>query len=581
MSSSGSNNEQEKEGLGTKLASAAFLAPAAVAGVAIAAAVSGYSPLTYTAPAVAETTQASEIAAEFKEIDTSDVEKEAAEGLATETDFGIDLSNVADGTYTGSGTGFSGTITVQVTIQGGKITAIEILSSGDDESYFGRVRGLVDTVIEQQSLEVDTVSGATYSSRGLLSAIKNALLQATGQEPEALAEAVGTSLASGKTMAAVESTVSAPNGFADGAYEGEAEGYNGPVCVRVTVAGGKISSIDLVSQEDDAQFLWAWAQIPGDIVATQSTNVDTVSGATYSSKGIIAAVQQALKKAAAAAGSTGADAGDEQGKSDSGSGESVSEDTDKGDSGKDDGGSGSGSGSGDSGSSSGDAAAVHYENGTFTGFALCSDGDEEEFEKYYVAVTIEVKDGKAAGIQSIEGVNQTTDPTLVEVLDPFNADNQTYLTYAIEGRTVKKVWYEGLKAQLEGGKDPDKVDVVSRSTYSSRAIAKAYKAALKLSEEAYRKAHPEDGAAGDGAGEKGDSSAGSGSADAGSDAAAGGSGAAGGMGGSGESGDSSESGFAVSGANGADAAANGDSADSGSGDSADSPDMRGSEAAGE
>ncbi len=500
MSSEDLNNEQENEGIGTKFASAAFLAPAAVAGVAIAAAVGSYVPLTYTAPAVAEATQQVASAPELKALDTSDAEKTSVAGLASETDFGIDLSNVKDGTYTGSGTGFSGTITVQVTIQGGKITAIEILSSGDDESYFGQVRGLVDTVIAQQSLNIDTVSGATYSSRGLLSAIKNALLKATGQDPEPLAEAAGANVNSNKTMAAVESTVTAPNGFADGTYEGTAEGYNGPITVRVTIAGGNISAVDLVSHEDDAQFLWAWAQIPGDIVATQSTNVDTVSGATYSSMGIISAVQQALKKAAAAAGNTvvvpdGGDGSGSDGKkddADSGKDDAGKDDSGKDDSGKDD---------------SSDGEATHYEDGSYTGFALCSDNGDENFSPYYVAVTIEVKDDKVAGISKIWGTNQTTDATLPEVLDPFDEQNQDYLDYAIDGRTFRKVWYEGVKAQLLAGVSPSKVDVVSRSTYSSRAIAKAYESALKLAEEAYKKAHQSEGGQ-DGAGAGGSATTG-------------------------------------------------------------------------
>ena len=113
-------------------------------------------------------------------------------------------------------------------------------------------------------------------------------------------------------------------------------------------------------------------------------------------------------------------------------------------------------------------------------------------------MTIEVKDGKVAGISNIWGTNQTADASLPEVLDPFDEANQDYLDYAIDGRTFRKVWYEGVKAQLLAGVSPSKVDVVSRSTYSSRAIAKAYESALKLAAEAYRNAHP---TAGDQAGE--------------------------------------------------------------------------------
>ena len=509
MRSQDSNKEQENEGIGNRLAPVAFLVPAAALGAAIAVAVANYAPLTYTAPAVAQATQEVAAAPELKVVDTAEVEKTSAVGLATQTDFGIDLSNVKDGTYTGSGTGFSGTITVEVTIQDGKIAAIQILSSGDDEAYFSRVRGLVDTVIAQQSLSIDTVSGATYSSRGLLSAIKNALLQATGQETEPLDEAPAASATSNKAAAVVEPAVEAPKGFANGVYEGSAEGYNGPVTVRVTIQGGKIAAVDLVSHEDDAQFDWAWAQIPAAIVSAQSTNVDTVSGATYSSKGIIAAVQKALKKAAAAAGSTidvpdadGAAADDASGddKKDDASGDKDPGKTDgKNDAGKTDGDEADGKTDGDSNKADGDkgddaddAAKTHYQAGTYTGFALCSDGDEENFEPYYVAVTIEVKENKVAGITKIWGTNKTDDPTLTEVLDPFDVSNQAFLTYAVEGRTVKKVWYEGVKAQLLAGKASDKIDVVSRSTYSSRAIAAAYDAALKQSEDAYKKAHPDE-----------------------------------------------------------------------------------------
>lgn len=495
-------------------APAVFLAPAVAVGAAIALAVSGHVPLVYEAPTQAVAQAQPTAAVELATVDTSGVEKESATGLATETDFGIDLSNVKDGTYTGSGTGFSGVITVQVTIQGGKITAIEIVSSGDDESYFGQVRGLVDTVIEQQSLSVDTVSGATYSSRGLLSAIKNALLQATGQATEALTDPVGAG-GTDKALAEVAATVDAPNGYADGVYTGEGEGFNDTIRVSVTVSGGKIASIDLVEQSDTfAYFSQAWPAIPNAIVATQSTGVDAVSGATYSSRGIIAAVQQALRKAAAAAGSTVTepDATPDNG------GDSGSGDADKGDSGTD-GGKGD-SGKGDSGNDDSgkgdDAAEAKYEDGSYTGYALCEDADEESFDRYYVAVTVVVKDGKVAEAKDVRGTNKAA--TLVEVLDPFNEDNQAYLDYAANGRTVKKVWYPGVVEQLLAGKKPASVDVVARATFSSRAIAAAYGNALELSAEAYKKAHPEAGDASGDAGSDADSKDDSGS---GSDAGAG------------------------------------------------------------
>lgn len=85
-----------------------------------------------------------------------------------------------DGTYTGSGKGFKGrTTTVSVTVADGKISNIETLSYGDDRPYYERAEGtVVSNIISKQSTSVDAVSGATYSSKGIMSAVANALNQA-------------------------------------------------------------------------------------------------------------------------------------------------------------------------------------------------------------------------------------------------------------------------------------------------------------------------------------------------------------------------------------------------------------------
>lgn len=83
--------------------------------------------------------------------------------------------DLTDGVYKGTGTGYAGDITVAVQIKDRQITAIDILSSSDDAAFFKRAQAVIDKIIEGQTLEVDTVSGATYSSRGIISAVKNAL----------------------------------------------------------------------------------------------------------------------------------------------------------------------------------------------------------------------------------------------------------------------------------------------------------------------------------------------------------------------------------------------------------------------
>ena len=80
--------------------------------------------------------------------------------------------------YTGTGTGLRGEIKVSVTVSGGRISAIEVLSYEDDEQFFTRAEsGVIDSVIAAQSAEVDAVSGATFSSNGIMEAVANALGQ--------------------------------------------------------------------------------------------------------------------------------------------------------------------------------------------------------------------------------------------------------------------------------------------------------------------------------------------------------------------------------------------------------------------
>lgn len=88
----------------------------------------------------------------------------------------VDLGKLADGTYKGTGGGFGGDINVEVTVQGGKIADIKVDAAQETPEVGGAaVKKLVEEVKTQQKLDVDTVSGATFSSQGFLDALKNAL----------------------------------------------------------------------------------------------------------------------------------------------------------------------------------------------------------------------------------------------------------------------------------------------------------------------------------------------------------------------------------------------------------------------
>ena len=82
-----------------------------------------------------------------------------------------------DGTYEGSGQGFGGQIVVSVTIKNGSIDDIQI--KDEDSAYFDNAKKIIDTMKQKQTADVDVASGATYSSKGIIAAVQNALKEAS------------------------------------------------------------------------------------------------------------------------------------------------------------------------------------------------------------------------------------------------------------------------------------------------------------------------------------------------------------------------------------------------------------------
>lgn len=460
-----------------RVQASALLIPAALTGVAIALTVGAYEPLQFDPNSIAQVARA-----EAQELATAKAtgEKTVAADPVIESNFGMDIGQLADGVYTGSARGYKSVITVKVTVAGGKIADIAIVSAGDDEPYFSRAKAVVNRVLKSQSMDVDTVSGATYSSTGILVAIKNALLQAAGKAPEATPAVSGAQ--SAIRPPAVD--VQMPDGaLADGVYRGSGMGYNDYIVVSVTVKGGAIASIDLVTTDDDEPYVSnAQAGVVPAILKQQNTNVDAVSGATYSSKGIMAAVADALEKAAAAgAGGSGDQAPDASG---DGEGEMPGADPSK---------PSDPEVPGDDGQKPDDepSAEVRYLDGTYSATAFVEDASRpDRFTPYCVQLTLVVKDGAVADIVEIRGIG-TEDAAYDD------EENGEYLDYAINGRDRRGVTYLGVKSQLLTGVRPDAVEVVSGATYSSKAIAQAYETALARAAEAYEAAYP-DGAESDG-----------------------------------------------------------------------------------
>ena len=175
----------------------------------------------------------------------------------------VQESGAAGGPLTGTANGFGGPITVSVTMDGDKITAVEIVSNSETPEIAGAaLEQIPAAIVAANSPDVDIVSGAPYTSNGIINAVKNALDSAGG---------------------------------GSGALTGTADGFIGPITVAVTMDGDTITAVEVISNSETIEIAGgALEQIPAAIVAANSPDVDVVSGATYTSNGIINAVKNAL-----------------------------------------------------------------------------------------------------------------------------------------------------------------------------------------------------------------------------------------------------------------------------------------------
>ena len=83
-----------------------------------------------------------------------------------------------DGTYTGFGDGMNGKVKVSVAISQDKITSISVGENSEDEEYLAEAKGVINRIIASQSTDVDVISGATYSSNGIIGGVNEALSKA-------------------------------------------------------------------------------------------------------------------------------------------------------------------------------------------------------------------------------------------------------------------------------------------------------------------------------------------------------------------------------------------------------------------
>ena len=332
--------------------------------------------------------------------------------------------DVKDGTYKGSANGYGGKVTVNVTVSKKTMTAIDVVSApGETDSFFNRAKGVIDEMLTAQSTDVDVVSGATYSSNGIIGAVKNALFGTESNNATAAAANAGNAGGSAPSV----SKVSESGTWKDGTYTGSGKGFGGTISVKVTVKDGKISAIDVTSASGETASYFSKAKgIIPKMISGQTTNVDAASGATYSSNGIITAVRNALSKA-------------ETGKSSTKKKKKKNKKNKKKNSSSDS-------------NNNNNAPAEGYEDGTYTGSAACSG---EQFKEYSVTANVTIKNGK---ISAVEISSTAKGTNLKQFMSRDEIKNLPSLIVAKNGT---------------GG-----VDAVSGATYSSHAIFNAVNDAL-------------------------------------------------------------------------------------------------------
>ena len=163
------------------------------------------------------------------------------------------------------------------------------MKAKENEKEIAALTDKVDTLQEQQS-ELLSALETIYTNR-----VQN---QAASASSDSSISADTSDSASTDDNSASDDAADADNVYKDGTYTGEADGYGGTIQVEVTLASDEITSINVVSAPgEDSAYLSQAESVINSILSAQSTDVDTVSGATFSSTGILNAVDVALGKA--------------------------------------------------------------------------------------------------------------------------------------------------------------------------------------------------------------------------------------------------------------------------------------------
>ncbi|WP_208779645.1 FMN-binding protein [Streptomyces griseorubiginosus] len=190
-----------------------------------------------------------------------------------------------------------GNVQVRLTVANGKITKAEAIQAPkggtSDQKTALSIPKLTQETVAAQSAQIDAVSGATYTSNGYKQSLQSAL--------DKMKASAGSAQSGGG------SSQSGGSGSSSGAAQAKtvtgavAQTQYGPVQVRITVANGKITKADAVQAPkgglSDQKTALAIPKLNQEAVAAGNAQIDSVSGATYTSGGYKQSLQSALDQA--------------------------------------------------------------------------------------------------------------------------------------------------------------------------------------------------------------------------------------------------------------------------------------------
>ena len=200
-----------------------------------------------------------------------------ATGLLTMNAFALE-----DGTYSAAAMGMDGDVPVEITIEGGAITAVTVDVSGETPGIGAEIGDeIVQQILDAQGADIEGVSGATVTSDAVRAAVEAALAAAEGG-------------------AAADAQAGAELTFTPGTYTATADGYNGPMEIEVTFDETNVTEINVVSSVETAQVgTPAYDILIPQIIQANGTGMDGVSGATFTTRGLKMAVNDAAEQAGA------------------------------------------------------------------------------------------------------------------------------------------------------------------------------------------------------------------------------------------------------------------------------------------